>query len=332
MWQLCHVGMRVPCVNTTIPMTVHETLSAAGLIPDPLGPFQDDDLRWIAESDWKLTRNFDVNAHSHLRVSGVLGPSRIYVAESIVGETDNAFLEYSFPLGSVEGSTLVEIHLLSSVNKASVFSGEIPECPPSEWHGFCGPQYLRIPQYLFGWDWGIGCGSLGVGELNLLSEKPRVLPRVMVSTVVREQGNWFLKISHEAELSLQISLSDLNGVLILHPQTCSETVCEFTVRPVSLWWPKGYGAQTLYIVGLCIEDVCEEREIGFRSVEIRPIGDAWELVWNGQTAITIKGVNLVPSSAFRDSSEEEIDNVFISLKDLGLNLIRQWGGGYYVSD
>jgi beta-mannosidase len=344
-WQLCHVGDRVPCVNTTLPMTVHETLFGAGLIPDPLGPLQDEGQRWIAESDWTLTGTIVFpQSPAKLVVSGISAPSDIFVDGIVIGEAKSAFSTHNFPIPQdvSSGERQLSVRLRSSVFAAKQLqeSGgiEIPECPLESWHGFCGPQYLRIPQYLFGWDWGIATGSLGLGALEIVRDEAdcRRFPvsSAIISTDLRD-GTWFLGVS----TPMQISVMDAFEHPVLDLQECRDDEgCEYAIASAKSWWPRGYGDQPLYYASIC--DSCSKcilREFGFRDVEVRPkisqeaVG-AWELVWNKDRPINIKGVNIVPSSAFRDATTGEVQKLFESLIDLEVNLIRQWGGGYYVSD
>lgn len=337
-WTLCHSEGLVPCVSTTVPMNVLETLFRNGLVSDLF----DGANRWIAESDWIMTRIFSPSERSDsdmISLGGVTSPAELYMDDKLYGNLISAFHETRFEIPSSDRSLNVTVLLKSSVKEAASKPGiEIPICPPDSWRGFCGIQYLRNPQYLFGWDWGPGTGSSGVDRVDLWKSNQRndFFEQLVISTRMDESGaRWTIQLTCiDASLHvLNIDLESESGTVILSDFSCSEFPCEISVKSVDSWWPRGYGSQPLYKLNLCTSgSVCIVRMIGFREFEIGSTNSVsgWELVWNRKKPIIIKGVNLVPTSAFRDSSIDEITELFASLDALNVNLIRQWGGGYYT--
>ena len=332
-FKLCHIGNHVPCIDVAVQFSVHESLFAAGLIP---ALFVDDrSLDWIAQSDWSLTKQLtSAESPGNLSLDGVLGFAEIFIDNEFVGRTSSAFLEFSLPIA--EGKRELRIVIKSAVSEARNFSlngQEIPVCVPDSWTGFCGVQYVRMPQYFFGWDWGFASGSMGIQSVDFSAKKCDKID-VIIATSFEGNNDWKIVLNSTAELG--VTLTSPAGGTIMNNIAC-KSECSFEVNDPQLWWPVGYGPQPVYTLTVCNDCGCENRDIGFRQVKIRPkdeavIPGAWSLVFNREHNIVIKGVNMIPTSAFRDSTDEEIDSLFYSMLELGVNLVRIWGGGFYGSE
>lgn len=125
---------------------------------------------------------------------------------------------------------------------------------------------------------------------------------------------------------------------------------------VELWWPNGFGNQTLYrlnvtwvgenrdiytneIKQIPIEYLRSEKvvRVGFRTVEL--IEDE---TTNGRLfyfkvnniPIFMKGTNLIPIDILPEKmfDTEKIEYLVLSAKEAHMNSIRVWGGGVYESD
>ena len=350
LWQLCRVDIggasgppSVPCVSTTIPMSVHEALFSSGVIGDPL--MEGFSHQWIAESDWEWTTDLLVDP-SHtgdhaVKLSNVAGIADVYINNKLVGSTDNAFIEYEFPTSLVRGADTVRIRIVmhSLVNEAirrQSRGREIPICPPESQEGFCGVQYVRVPPYLFGWDWGPGTGSMSIGDVDVRSiVRTQEMRYILVDTVMDPNNTWTVhvrvNISNREDTSvLHYSLMDDNGVSVISGESAS-VAFQFTVTQPSTWWPRGYGAQPMYSIRVCVASACITRRIGFRQIDVITEHDSWHFVINKEARMYIRGVNWIPTSAFRDSDNESVD-LFNAMIRAEMNLVRVWGGGWYGTD
>ncbi|WP_334000162.1 hypothetical protein [Sphingomonas aurantiaca] len=116
--------------------------------------------------------------------------------------------------------------------------------------------------------------------------------------------------------------------------------------PVSIanpqrWFPAGYGAQPLYTVKATLSDGTgaidsAQRRTGLRTVELRREKDAqgrgFAFVVNG-IPVFAKGANLIPFDMFPARvPESQIRTVMAGARDANMNMIRVWGGGYYLDD
>jgi beta-mannosidase len=108
-----------------------------------------------------------------------------------------------------------------------------------------------------------------------------------------------------------------------------------------LWYPVGYGAQNRYHFSAVIrtgKDVAAraDTKTGLRSIELRRVSDEWgksfEFVVNGITVYS-KGADVIPFDSFPNRVTPEVHrNILQSAVDAHMNMVREWGGGYYESD
>ncbi|MGN6566806.1 MAG: glycoside hydrolase family 2 protein, partial [Flavipsychrobacter sp.] len=100
-----------------------------------------------------------------------------------------------------------------------------------------------------------------------------------------------------------------------------------------LWWPNGYGEQSLYTIKLQFvkdENISDEYPVTFG---IRELSTHWndstqsrEVLVNGQK-IFVKGGNWIVSDAMLRLSKERYDAEVQLQHDMNLNFLRVWGGG-----
>jgi beta-mannosidase len=109
---------------------------------------------------------------------------------------------------------------------------------------------------------------------------------------------------------------------------------------VQLWWPNGYGNQTLYTLSVYNQgQLIGSRLIGFRTVELAQHtygpnikGLSFYFVINGHPMFA-KGSNWVPPDAFHERlSDERLERLLRSAQLANMNILRVSGAGVYESD
>jgi beta-mannosidase len=108
-----------------------------------------------------------------------------------------------------------------------------------------------------------------------------------------------------------------------------------------LWYPVGYGAQSRYRFSAVIRTGKEvaaraEMKTGLRSIELRRVPDQWgksfEFVVNGIEVFS-KGADVIPFDSFPNRVTPDIHRKILqAARDAHMNMLREWGGGYYESD
>lgn len=109
---------------------------------------------------------------------------------------------------------------------------------------------------------------------------------------------------------------------------------------VQLWWPNGYGNQTLYNLSVYSQgQLVGSRLIGFRTVQLVQSayggnikGNSFYFAING-VPIFIKGSNWIPADSFQERvSDQQLERLLRSAKLANMNMLRIWGGGIYERD
>ncbi len=109
---------------------------------------------------------------------------------------------------------------------------------------------------------------------------------------------------------------------------------------VELWWPNGYGKQTLYKLSVYNQgQFIGSRTIGFRTIELiqhgygeNITGLSFYFAVNGYP-IFIKGSNWVPPDVFQERvTDERLERLLRSVQLANMNMLRVWGGGRYERD
>ena len=108
-----------------------------------------------------------------------------------------------------------------------------------------------------------------------------------------------------------------------------------------LWYPLGYGAQDRYRFAATVRigrDVAADASLktGLRSIELRrevtKTGKSFEFVVNG-IPVFAKGADVIPFDSFPNRVTPEIHRQILeAARDAHMNMVREWGGGYYESD
>jgi beta-mannosidase len=109
---------------------------------------------------------------------------------------------------------------------------------------------------------------------------------------------------------------------------------------IQLWWPNGYGNQTLYTLTVYNQgQLVGSRLIGFRTVQL--IEHDYGSMINGTSfyflinyqPVFIKGSNWIPPDAFQERvTDKRLERLLRSAKLANMNMLRVWGGGIYERD
>ncbi|MEW5297316.1 MAG: hypothetical protein WDW36_000533 [Sanguina aurantia] len=172
---------------------------------------------------------------------------------------------FFIPVGSLlrTGRNTLEIVLHPIVPIAQQAHDTFPyEVPANQAIG-AYPHYnfVRKPASDFGWDWGPAFAIAGVqGDVSLLAHSVGVLTGLHIQQFHSPDSN--IQLVVEAEILvpsagskglLQIQIPELGlqqtGIITFPTNGQSYSSVEFPItQPVELWWPVGYGGQTLYTV------------------------------------------------------------------------------------
>ncbi len=218
-------------------------------------------------------------------------------------------------------------------------------------------NFARKPAYHFGWDWGPRYVTAGVWrQVHLDSWDQRRITDLAVRTDALDDQRARLGVLLQVEqgatagkASVAVDVLDPDGRLVagLERDVVLQPGENTLQLPLEIaqprrWWPVGYGAQDRYTVQARIDgggDPSREaaRRTGLRTVQLQRETDAeggqgFAFVING-VPVFAKGANVIPFESFPARvTRERLRRDLQAARDANMNMLRNWGGGYYESD
>jgi beta-mannosidase len=336
-------------VAATVPGLVHTDLLAAGLIPDPYLDQNEKKVTWIGESDWQYTTTFDwsedgLDRHE-LVFEGLDTVATVTLNGREIAKTRNQHRTYRFPVDGllVDGQNELTVFFASPVAEADRASLELGYRAHTYSHPF---NAIRKAACNFGWDWGLDAASVGIWKpVSLHSwSTARIAAVRPVVTVDGSTGQVSVHVDLDRSTDTEVVVTAAVGGQTAHvavPAGTTTATIELSVAGADLWWPRGFGEQTLYPLTVEASAAGEHLDswtsrIGFRTIEVQLDPDAegtsFRFVVNGEP-VWIRGANWIPDDAFitrvdRARLARRMDQAEFA----NMNLLRIWGGGYFESD
>ncbi|GJF27225.1 glycoside hydrolase family 2 protein [Streptomyces sp. HO565] len=354
-WSLCHSDNLLPA---QVPGCVHTDLLAAGLIPDPFLGVNEPAVAWVGQRAWTYARDLpasDTAGEGHERTDlvfdGLDTAATITLDGREVGRTRNMHRRYRFDVTGHHGR--LEVDFASAYDEAAsvrALTGERPNVYPEPF------QYIRKMASSFGWDWGPTLVTAGVWRPVRLERWSTARLADVRPLVTVHDGTGRVEVRVEVERTAQGTarpltvratvgdgLAEARGVV-----EGTQAILTLEVPDVALWWPRGYGDQSLYDLELELAEEAaslgaEERtldswrrRIGFRTVELDRSADehgtGFTFVVNGER-IFARGVNWIPEDVFPSRiTPDRYRTRLRQTADAGVDLVRIWGGGIYEDD
>ncbi|WP_299150821.1 glycoside hydrolase family 2 protein [uncultured Tateyamaria sp.] len=317
-------------------------LHAAGLIPDPYFGRNEYDLRWIADRDWLLSREFEITDRDQvLHITMLDTVADVSINGQVLLRTDSMFRTHRVDVADAVqiGTNVITIHFHSAPREAVARAARQPFPVPYQKSNCPIPHgnMLRKPQCDFGWDWNIALAPFGLyGDIRLEPAGARIDSLsvdqthrdgdVTLAVIVRTSG-----AQDGAEVTFAIADQVVRTTIADNAATA-----EITLTMPALWWPAGHGAQTLHDLHVRLADHSMTRKIGLRQIDLvtttDDTGAGFAFHVNGRPTF-MKGANWIPADALGSNITPEVcRNLLQSAKDAHMNMIRIWGGGRYEPD
>ena len=215
---------------------------------------------------------------------------------------------------------------------------------------------FRKAAFQFGWDWAPRqlAGEISFPVYLTFEDKKEYLRFASVQTeaISEDKANMLLTLKSEFlkdekySIKLAYSTSDNEtttldlGDLSLENSKDNISLFRFNVENPQLWFPNGYGNPTLYEATIYLynkESICLDSvktRFGIRTIELSQkkdkYGSEFCFIVNGKP-IFAKGANLVPSAMHKERYEGMAKHIDL-VKECNMNMLRVWGGGYYVDE
>ena len=306
-----------------VPGGVHTDLMAIGRIPDPFVADNEKRVQWVAESDWVYRTSFSctdellTEEKVFLVCDGLDTLATVVLNGHELGHTDNMFRQYQWeikPLLNLNGTNDLTITFASPVKYAAERQALRPL--PGVTQAIPGGPHLRKAPCQFGWDWGPQLPPIGIwkdvrlegysgarlAEVHLRQDHTG--GQVTVKARIATQ-NW-----GKAQLAAVVRITAPDGNVIEKEAAITgqdEIKVNMPIPKPQLWWPNGYGKQSLYQVEVSLMRSEESKgrlldqltyQVGLRTIELRQQEDQWGrsfvFVANG-VPIFVKGSNWIPA-------------------------------------
>ena len=332
----------------SIPGSVQKALKDQNIIPDWNIGLNSIEAEWIENRHWLIASRIPdewvtQKEKSILHCKGLDYQGSIYVNGEKAGEFDNAFIPWSFDISPY----------LKEKDNTLVF---VFECPPTYLGQVAYTSLITDwkPRFNYGWDWVPRIVQIGIWDDVLLQTKAQnVFSQVQINTKAakeKDEGSLSVFVEHSFVTNdgfAEVSLHDSNGKLIFEDSLSMHEVSNgktWENLNVKRWYPNGWGKQNLYSLKLTFFGergnilYKDEKKIGFKHVEWLPIKDApadadpWICSVNNQP-VFLQGINWTPLLPnFADLRKNDYEKMLNAYKDMGINTIRIWGGGFAEKD
>ena len=335
--------------------SVQEALISLGELPDPFYGLNESKFGWIENHDWEFKAILTVKKEELKKDYVMLDfPSidtygKIYVNDSLVGKTTNAFIPHRFNVKKYLKAGVNEIHVI--ITPPVQYHGErwktekyhLPA--PNDVHDTAIAPYTRKPQYQFGWDWSLRMNTMGFNKpAQVVGYNEFRITNYSVQTLSIENDQAQLKLTAYVEGD---SIDFINWKSELFGEEKVPVVNGIATRTVALsqpklWWPRGYGEAHLYNDKYEFYSTDKKRvrtidlKFGVKTSELVNEPDEWGTSYyfkiNG-VRVFAKGANYIPQDIFPSKiTPESIQKYVHDMAISNFNMVRVWGGGYYQDE
>ena len=148
----------------------------------------------------------------------------------------------------------------------------------------------------------------------------------------------------QKEYDIKLSVTDLNGEAVV--EAWGKNKLNYSINSPKLWWPNGYGEQSLYNfkIELTVDgEIVDSKEFkyGFKKVELLPYEGCWgepilfpTFAFSQPLTVTVnnkrifaQGTNWVCPKVFYGSlTEKDYEIQLKAIKNANMNMLRNWGG------
>jgi len=336
-------GLEINPIPVIVPGSVQNALLQAGFIPDWNQGLNAHLCEWVENRHWLFQTSIPEGLYTPgesitLECLGLDDRGWVLLNGRIIRRFENGFIPHRFELTQ---------ELLPGKNYLQI----IFDVPP-RWlgqFGYTSQMTEWKSRFYYTWDWVSRLVQIGIwdkislsvsdgidiGNLHITS---KYLPQSCTGEI-EVHGD----TNASPDLKLTIELVYEDKVILqqsIDPVDIKQQGIHLKDFPIKPWWTNNSGDQPLYTLTFSLEDqtgACIDQRtqvIGFKSVEWLPCSgapeeaDPWICALNGKP-IFLQGFNWTPIRPnFADVSDEEYRQRLDLYKELGVNVLRVWGGAY----
>jgi beta-mannosidase len=357
--------------DTQLPNSVVNMLFEQKAIPDPFYKDNEAKLQWLEKTDWVWETRFDVSddvlklEKNELILRGVDTYADIYLNDSLILKTDNAFREWRVEVKKSLKSkgNVLKIVFLNTLSIDKKKNDTAPVDYPDVYNTH--RMFTRKPQFHYGWDWGPRFVTCGLKEVELLGWEGFKIEETLINQAHLDKDSAILKVNivinstleTTADVAVIINGKSFNQNVLLK-QGFNNIESEVKITNPIFWWTHDRGTPFLYDLDVIVKHTKDgfyignnaqnapntegplsakkTQRIGLRTIELvtekDAHGESFYFRLNG-APIFAKGANYIPQHFFQErvTREDNIKTVENALA-ANMNMLRVWGGGIYETD
>lgn len=351
-WQMHRSGDK-DWITAEVPGSVYGDLLKGGRMEDPFWKDNEIEALSLMDYDYEYETAFDVDgdmlslSEVILRFDGLDTIADITLNEAFLGRADNMHRTWEYSVKELlkEKDNQLKVYFFSPTKYIAEAFEKAPTLGTED--AMNGFVHIRKAHCMFGWDWGahlpdagiwrpvhlLGVDTGRIDSVEVLQYHEKDLVRLDIRPEVLIAGG-----ADADSLELKVAITSPDGDVV-YEGSVSDSI---TVTHPKLWWPHGYGEQSLYTVSVDLikngEVVVDNwtRRIGLRTITMDRTKDAW----GEKFATCVNGVNIfamgadyIPEDHLLGRVTKETTRTLLEKAVFAnFNSIRVWGGGYYPDD
>lgn len=331
-------------IPARVPGSVQLALREAGLLPDWNVGQNSRACEWVENRHWQYETTLPADwcqlpGRKIIEADGLDYQGVLVVNRRAVGEFCGTFTPHEFDITSF---------LEAGENKLAIVFTDNPR--------YLGQIHFTSKirewkaRFNYVWDWTPRLVQVGVwGPLKLRVDAPQRITAMNLRTQYNARSNEgavIVNVTADGTAAIVIRVTDQKGHLIREArhEINSSLSAAVTGLDIAEWNPNGNGAQPLYNIAVQLVDTSGKtldertRRVGFREIEWKPCRGAptdaepWICRVNGVDTF-LQGINWVPIRPnFADVTEADYRQRLTLYRDLGMNILRVWGGAVLESE
>lgn len=338
--------------SATVPGNIYTDLLDHQLIEDPFIKTNEEKVQWVSDSSWAYKTTFQVDKktlqkkHIELNFEGLDTYAKVYLNDSLILSSKNAFREYIVSVKSIlkkenELRVLFESTSIAEKREKKKLGYELPE----------GQRiFTRKAQFQYGWDWGPKLNTSGIWkDISLKAWDDYKIRDVIIHQkgVNNSIASLLIEIKKSSSVSIDKKLTYdiyVNDSLIKSSKAIHKGYTwyeKINIKNPKLWWPHNLGTPYLYNIKI----VVRKRNIildtytlkkGLRTIKLitekDSIGESFYFKVNN-VPVYMKGANYIPQNSFQNKvTDAHYEKLLSDVVDANMNMLRVWGGGIYEND
>ena len=337
--------------SATVPGNIFTDLLDHKIIKDPFIKNNEEKVQWVTDKSWEYKTTFLLSntvlqkENIELNFDGLDTYATIYLNDSLLGKTQNAFRKYSF---NIKNNAKSENNIRVLFTNSSAVESVKEE---KYWYNLPEGKriYTRKAQFQYGWDWGPKLNTSGIWKATSIKAWNNLRFEdiyIKQKKVTKEKAILSAEIIIESPSDKDVSLfTKINREVISSSITLKKGKHTYKI-PIEiinpkLWWTHNLGNPYLYNFNFqLISDGNIKDQIsikkGIRTIKLitkkDTIGESFYFELNGKP-VYVKGANYIPQNSFQNKvTNSNYEKLLSDVVKSNMNMLRVWGGGIYENN